>query len=253
MKISTRDGELQIDVYSRFLFRFWGWMFVIAGFIFLLPMLIQYQITCDEKSYSLANQCVLRTSFIKIFTQNIRIGELKSATVSNYVEGRSDNVVYFLLLNTSEGFIKIPNVHSKKNIDIVKVAARIENYINTSLAKTINISKVENGWSYLKVAIFPLLGFGSLFFRLITICFNKKTRTITIAAKNLINTQKTTFLFSNLDKIIIEVHGQNHKEYSLSLLLKNGEEIELPGVHDSSLKQIEKMAEKINLFLLMST
>ncbi|MBA3537540.1 MAG: hypothetical protein H0T84_13190 [Tatlockia sp.] len=251
MKISSEAGELQIDVYSRFLFRFWGFMFIAAGLVFLLPMLVQYQIHCDDKGYNKANQCILRTSFLKIVNKNISLGELKSATVSNF-EGRANTIFYCLLLNTSEGYIKIPNINSKKNMDIVYIAETIEKYIKTSMDKSTNIPKVESWWSYLKVAIFPLLGFGSLLFRLITINFSKKTKTVRIAAKNLINTHETKIAFCDVEKIIIEEHGQNHKEYSLALLLKNGDHIELPGLHDSSLKQIEEIAEKITPFLAAS-
>jgi hypothetical protein len=248
MKISSEAGELQIDVYSRFLFRFWGFMFIAAGLVFLMPMLVQYQLHCEDKGYNKANQCVLRTSFLKIYNKNIVLGELKSAAVSNF-EGRANTIFYCLLLNTSEGYIKIPNINSKKNLDIVYVAEAVENYIKRSMDKSINIPKVESWWSYLKVAIFPLLGFGSLLFRLITINFSKKTKTATIAAKNLINTHETKIALSDVEKIIMEEHGQNHKEYSLALILKNGEHIDLPGVHDSSLKQIEDLAQKIKPFL----
>ncbi|MBA2650946.1 MAG: hypothetical protein H0U73_01555 [Tatlockia sp.] len=253
MKISSDPGELEIDVYSRFLFRFWGYMFIAAGLLFLLPLLIQYQIICEEKGYSVANKCVLGTSFLKIYNKNTPLGQLNSATVSNYVEGRSDTVYYFLLLNTSEGFIKVSPIYSKKNIDISYAAERVENYIKTSLDTSINLPKVENWWSYLKVAIFPLLGLGSLLFRLITIKFSKKTNSVSIAAKNLINTHETIISLSDVEKLIMKESGHIHKEYCLFLQLKNGKQIELPGIHDSNLEQINKIAKKINSFLPAKT
>lgn len=249
MKIKLKPSELQIEVYSHFLFRFWAYMFIAAGLIFLLPMLIQYHISCEDKGLNKANRCVLETGFWKIYNQKTSIGELKSATVSSFVEGRDNSISYCLLLNTSEGYIKIPNISSKKNQEIAQIADSVQNYIKNDMQKSIHIPKVESLWSYLKVAIFPLLGLGSLLFRLITIIFNKKTQKITIASKNIINTHKITIPIKDVDQLIIEEHGKNHKEYSLALGLKNGEHIDIPGIHDSSLKLIKNIAQKIDPFL----
>ncbi|CDZ78032.1 hypothetical protein BN59_02329 [Legionella massiliensis] len=249
MKISIEDGELLIDVYSRFLFRVWGILFIATGLIFLFPMLVQYSISCEEKGLKHANICTLNTSFFKIYSKDTYLGELKSATVSNFVEGRANSIYYCLLLNTSEGYIKVPNIRSKRNIDIVYVADAVDSYINESDKKNISIPKVESVWSYFKVLIFPFIGFSSLLFRLITIKFSKKTNTITIAAKNIINTHETIISIDDVAKLILEEHGKHHKEYSLALILKNGEEIHLPGVHDSSMAHIEEIAREIKPFL----
>jgi hypothetical protein len=249
MKIRAEDGELEVDVYSKFLFRFWGWIFVAAGLIFLFPMLVQYQITCTEKGLNFASNCTLNTSFLKIYNKKIYLGELKSATVSNFMEGRDNSIFYCLLLNTSEGYIKIANISSRKNSDIAHVAETLDDFVSTSLDKGIKIPKVESWFSPLKIILFLLLGFGSLLFRLITIKFSNKTQTLTIAAKNIINTHETKILFSEVEQLIIEEHGKYHKEYSLALLLKNGQEVHLPGVHDSSLKHIEEIAEQMKPFL----
>ncbi|MBA2711696.1 MAG: hypothetical protein H0U57_14045 [Tatlockia sp.] len=252
MKIRSKSSELIIEVYSHFLFRFWAYMFIAAGLIFLLPMLVQYQIICEEKNYNKANLCVLRTGLLKIYYQKITLGVLKSAAVSSFVEGRDNSISYCLLLYTSEGYIKIPNISSKKNQDIVQIADSVKHYIKNSTQQRITIPKLESLWSYLKVAIFPLLGLGSLFFRLITIRLSKKTKKITIACKNIINTHKTTIPLQDVSEVIIVEHGQNHKEYSLCLGLKNGEHIDLPGVHDSNLKSIQDLVKKINPFLSKS-
>lgn len=249
MKIRSKDDELELQVYSRFLFRFWGFMFTVVGLIFLLPMLVQYQISCDEKSLNHASGCTLNTSFFKIYKQKTNLGELKAARVSNYVEGRANSIFYCLLLKTSEGYIKLPNISSKRNLDILYSADIVDNYIKTSLDKSINIPKVESWLSYFKVILFLLLGSGSLLFRLITIRFSIQTNTVTIAAKNIINSHETKIPLSEIDKLIYEEYGKHHKEYSLALLLKNGQEIYLPGVHDSNLEPIEAIAEQIKPFI----
>lgn len=253
MKIKKTASELKIEVHSHFLVRFWGCVFIVAGLFFLLPMIVQYKIICKDKGYNKANDCRLNTNFLKIYNRNLNLGVLKSATVSSYIEGRSNAVSYFLLLNTAEGYVKIPSINSKKNIDIVYVVDAIENYIKTSLNKSINIPKVESWFSYFKIAIFPLLGVGSLFFRLYTINFNRNTKTVTIFCKNIINTRQTKISLNDVEKLIIEAHGQKHKQYSLALLLKNGEHIELTGLHDSSLEQIEELAQRIKPFLISSS
>lgn len=249
MKIRSKDSELELEVYSGFLFRFWGLVFTVVGLIFLLPMLVQYQITCNEKGLNYARRCTLNTSFFNIYKQKTTLGELNAAKVSNYVEGRTNAIFYCLLLKTSEGYIKLPNIRSKRNLDILYSADTIENYIKTSFDESIRIPKVEPWWSYFKIVLFLLLGTGSLLFRLITLRFSKKTNTLTIAAKNIINTHEIQIPLKNIEKLICEEHGRHHKEYSLALLLKNGQTIHLPGVHDSSLKSIEAIGEQIKPFI----
>jgi hypothetical protein len=245
MKITKTADGLALNVYSRFLFRFWGVVFIAAGLVFLLPLLVNYQISCKEKGYNTAKQCVLNTNYFKLYKKENHLGELRSAVVSNFVEGRANTIQFCLLLITNEGYVKIPNVRSKKNSDIIQVANTVDNYIKNSLDESMPIPRVESWWTYLKIVSFILIGFGSLLFRLITIYFNKKTKTITIAAKNIINIHETKIALKDVKNLIIEEHGKHHKEYSLALILNTGEELHLPGVHDSSLEHIEGLASQI--------
>lgn len=249
MKITAEPGKLRLEVYSRFLFRFWGLVFILAGFVFLLPLLVQYHLSCEDKGYNKANACTLNMSFLRLYNQTTDLGELKSATVSNVMVGRSNTIFYCLLLNSSEGYIKVPGIKSKRTTDIDYVVDLVNNYIKTSLAKSIKLPKIDDWLANLKVIIFLLLGLGSLLFRLVTIHFSEKTKTLRIVAKNILNAHETKIPLAEVQKLIIEEQGKHHKEYSLSLILKGGELVHLPGLHDSSLQQIEKIAQQIRPFI----
>ncbi|MCW8387740.1 hypothetical protein OQJ15_15630 [Fluoribacter dumoffii] len=244
-KISNYKQQLEI---KQHLVRFLGLVFITLGILGLF-LKTQYQIVCQQKSYSLAKECVLKSTIYN-FYQNITVlGQLEAARVQSGTSSKG-GTLYAVYLDTDHGFINLTGSKSSGRSEKEAAANAINSYINSSLEKSFIIPYPPNLFFTVVNIIFFIAGVLLLSIKDAIILFDKATASVTIQRRRLWGrAEEIRFSLASVDRVIIEKSAGSKGTYRLALAFKDKPAFPFVSFYDSVYWKKEKIANQINEFI----
>lgn len=250
MKIETVGADKLRLTISQWLLHCFGLLILTGSVLVVFYLMKEYTIVCNKKLYNHANQCTLESDIFNVYHTSTNLGELQQAVV---VSGRSSKggTIYYVVLKTSNGLINLTGGSSSGRSDKDAAADAINSYISKSLDKGYKVPYPTAWWIYALVAIFPLIGIVLLSVKGAIIVFDGTAQTVVIRRKGIFGSNENTFLFTEIEKVIIQEfrNARGYVTYRLALALKDKSPMPLVSSYDASSTKIERIAKQLNEFL----
>lgn len=140
---------------------FFGLMFTVFGFLFLLIAAHRTQVTCSRIEPQVVD-CTIQSSWLGWFPQAPRTaGSVQQAVVTDSCD--SDGCTYRVELLTAGGIEPLTNSYSSGFEDKRRYAGQVNNYLASGASEPLQFtSDLGMGWFVLVPILFVLIGLASL-------------------------------------------------------------------------------------------